>query len=103
MIFKTLRRPLGIITRLGSILYSVLTICGSEVTHLIEMAQLSAVKDNRFGDSRGRLSKASGSSDIKTWLEIVRGCKYLPEANVLSLIESVCLYLIFKNKRNNYW
>lgn len=52
------------------------------------MAQLSSVKDHRFGESRGRLSKPSGSSDIKTWLEIVKGCKYLPEANVLSLIES---------------
>lgn len=56
------------------------------------MAQLGAVKDHRFGESRGRVSKPSGTSDIKTWFEIVKGCKYLPEANVLSLIESVCFF-----------
>lgn len=31
-----------------------------------------------------------GSSDIKQWLAHVKLCKYLPEADVLTLIELVC-------------
>jgi hypothetical protein len=52
------------------------------------MAQsLAALK----GDKHGTLTPRAkiGSSDIKQWLAHVKSCKYLPEGDVLTLIELV--------------